>query len=58
MQAIYERDKNLPLRKSHENPAVLKVYDEYLDQPGSEKAEDLLHTGYINRKEQKEKQQY
>jgi hypothetical protein len=37
---------------------VLKVYDEYLDQPGSEKAEDLLHTGYINRKEQKEKQQY
>jgi iron only hydrogenase large subunit-like protein len=58
MQAIYERDKNLPLRKSHKNPAVLKVYDEYLDQPGSEKAEDLLHTGYINRKEQKEKQQY
>lgn len=50
MEAIYNRDKNLPLRKSHENPTILKVYEEYLGQPGSKKAEKLLHTEYTNRR--------
>ncbi|MDD3487513.1 MAG: [FeFe] hydrogenase, group A [Candidatus Moranbacteria bacterium] len=50
IQAIFTRDKNMPLRKSHENPAVKKIYKEFLGAPGSEKAEELLHTGYVNRK--------
>ena len=47
--AIYREDENLPLRKSHENPIVKKLYDEFLDHPGSEKAEELLHTIYTKR---------
>ena len=45
-KALYEADKNLPIRKSHENPVVKKVYDEFLGKPGSEKAHELLHTHY------------
>ncbi|XMB86874.1 NADH-dependent [FeFe] hydrogenase, group A6 [Mycoplasmatota bacterium WC44] len=45
-KAIYEIDKNAPLKKSHENPSILKVYEEYLGEPGSEKAHHLLHTKY------------
>lgn len=44
--ALYEADKKLPIRKSHENPVVKKVYDEFLEKPGSEKAHKLLHTHY------------
>jgi iron only hydrogenase large subunit-like protein len=44
------RDKEMPIRKSHENPALKKIYQEFLGRPGSEKAEELLHTKYIDRK--------
>jgi NADP-reducing hydrogenase subunit HndD len=44
--AIYEIDKNMPLRKSHENPAIIELYDKYLGKPMSEKAHHLLHTAY------------
>lgn len=44
--ALYQADKNLPIRKSHENPIVKKVYDEFLGAPGSKKAHELLHTHY------------
>ena len=44
--AIYEEDKNLPIRKSHENATVKKLYDEFFEQPGSHKAHELLHTKY------------
>lgn len=50
MKAIYQRDKDLPVRKSHENQAVQKLYKEFLGEPGSEKSEELLHTKYTNRK--------
>lgn len=50
IKAVLERDKNMPLRKSHENPAVKKIYKEFLGAPGGEKAEKLLHTEYTNRK--------
>jgi NADP-reducing hydrogenase subunit HndD len=50
IKAVKERDKNMPLRKSHENPAVKKLYKEFLGAPGSEKAEELLHTKYVKRK--------
>jgi NADP-reducing hydrogenase subunit HndD len=48
-QAIYEEDRNLPIRKSHENPSIKKLYDEYLEQPNSHKAHQLLHTHYTPR---------
>ena len=49
-KALYDEDKNLPLRKSHENPLIKLVYDEYLGEPGSHKAHELLHTTYVERK--------
>lgn len=50
MEAVLDRDKKMDVRKSHENPAVKKIYKEFLGAPGSEKAEELLHTKYTNRK--------
>lgn len=49
INAIYEEDSKLPLRKSHENPVVQKIYKEYLDKPLSSKAEKFLHTRYTKR---------
>jgi NADH-quinone oxidoreductase subunit G len=49
-QAIYQIDKDKPIRKSHLNPDIIKLYDEYLGKPGSEKAHHLLHTSYKARK--------
>ncbi|MGM0496763.1 MAG: NADH-dependent [FeFe] hydrogenase, group A6 [Bacteroidota bacterium] len=46
--AIYEEDKNKSLRKSHENPEIKKLYEEYLGKPMSEKAHKLLHTKYFD----------
>ena len=45
-KVLYEEDKNLPLRKSHDNPVVKKCYAEYLGEPGSHKAHEILHTTY------------
>lgn len=49
-KALYEEDKNLPLRKSHESPIIKQVYDEFLEKPGSHKAHEILHTTYVARK--------
>ncbi|MDI6618036.1 MAG: NADH-dependent [FeFe] hydrogenase, group A6 [Clostridiales bacterium] len=49
IKAIYEVDKDMPLRKSHENPAVKTLYAEFLGKPLSEKSHQLLHTHYISR---------
>ena len=49
-KAIYEEDKNLPIRKSHENPMIKKIYDEFFEEPGSHKAHHILHTQYVDRK--------
>ena len=48
-QAIYQEDEHKPLRKSHENPDIIKLYEEYLGKPLSEKAHHLLHTHYFNK---------
>ncbi len=48
-KAIYEEDRGLPLRKSHENPSVKKIYEEYFEKPNSHKAHKLLHTHYFER---------
>lgn len=45
-KAIYEADRNLPIRKSHKNPMIIKIYEEYLSTPLSEKSHHLLHTSY------------
>ncbi|MGL4799139.1 MAG: NADH-dependent [FeFe] hydrogenase, group A6 [Cellulosilyticaceae bacterium] len=45
-EAIYAEDCGKAIRKSHENPAVIKLYDEYLGHPMSHKAHELLHTHY------------
>ncbi|MCI8473161.1 MAG: 4Fe-4S binding protein [Clostridiales bacterium] len=46
---LYDADKNLPYRKSHENPIIKLVYDEFLGEPNSHKAHELLHTHYVKR---------
>ncbi len=48
--AIYADDKNKTIRKSHQNPDIIKLYDEYLGKPGSHLAHNLLHTKYTARK--------
>lgn len=45
-KALYAADKNAKFRKSHENPEVKKLYEEFLDAPNSKKSHELLHTEY------------
>ena len=49
MKAIYSEDEHMVLRKSHENPEVVAIYKEFLDQPNSHKSHELLHTHYVVR---------
>lgn len=49
MKAIYEEDAGKPIRKSHENPYIIKLYEEFLGKPMSEKAHHLLHTHYVDK---------
>ncbi len=46
---LYNDDKASDLRKSHENSAVKKLYDEYFGEPNSHKAHKILHTYYVKR---------
>ncbi len=48
-QALYDQDKAMPLRKSHKNPVLQKCYEEFLGEPGSHKAHQVLHTSYVKR---------
>ena len=47
---LYSIDEQSTIRKSHENPAVKKIYKEFLKKPGSEMSHKLLHTHYVERK--------
>ncbi len=47
-EGLYKEDKELSVRKSHENPEIKKLYAEFLEKPGSHKAHELLHTSYEN----------
>ena len=51
MNAIYEEDAKLPIRKSHENPIVKAIYKKFLGKPLSAKAKKILHTKYYKRSE-------
>ncbi|MCK9595258.1 MAG: NADH-dependent [FeFe] hydrogenase, group A6 [Candidatus Omnitrophica bacterium] len=48
-EAIYQEDKNKPVRKSHENPAVMALYKDFLVKPLGERSHQLLHTHYHER---------
>lgn len=48
-EAIYKADRGIKIRKSHENPAVQQLYKEFLGEPNSHKAHDLLHTHYTEK---------
>lgn len=48
-QALYNEDKSLKYRKSHENPSIKKIYEEFLKEPLGEKSHKLLHTKYTSR---------
>ena len=45
-KALYNTDASMELRKSHENPAIKKLYEEFLEKPGSHVAHEVLHTSY------------
>ena len=49
LEAIYEEDRNKPIRKSHENPSVIQLYKEYLGEPCGHKSHELLHTHYFDK---------
>ena len=46
IQGIYEIDRGTPVRKSHENPAIVALYEEYLKKPLGDISHTLLHTSY------------
>ncbi len=48
-KVLYDLDESRPLRKSHENPVIKEIYDNYLGEPGSHKAHEILHTTYVKR---------
>jgi len=49
-KGLYKEDSGMALRKSHENPQVIKLYEEYLGRPLGHRSHELLHTGYRKRK--------
>ncbi len=54
MEAIYREDAQKPLRKSHENPSIIKLYEEFLGEPCGAKSHALLHTHYFDKQHQGE----
>lgn len=48
-KALYKADDEMIYRKSHENPMIKKLYDEYLEKPNSHRAHHLLHRHYVKR---------
>ncbi len=49
MKALYNEDESKTLRESHKNPSIIKLYEEYLTEPGGELSHKYLHTHYIKR---------
>ena len=49
MKALYQEDRNLTYRRSHQNPAVMKLYSEFLKKPNGHLSHKLLHTYYHKR---------
>ena len=49
-KALYDQDKNESIRKSHENPQIKALYEEFLGEPGGHRAHEILHTSYVKRR--------
>jgi len=49
IEALYRADATCDVRKSHENTAIIRLYEEFLGKPNSAKAHQLLHTHYFRR---------
>jgi iron only hydrogenase large subunit-like protein len=49
MDAIYKEDEMKKLRKSHENPDITKIYQDFLKVPLGEVSHKYLHTHYVKR---------
>lgn len=49
MNGLYKEDEEMTLRLCHENPEIVSIYKDYLDEPNSELAEKLLHTKYTDK---------
>ena len=49
-KGLYELDQNKSLRKAHENPVLKKIYEEFLEHPGSDLAHKMLHTDFVKRR--------
>ena len=47
--AIYKADREIPIRKSHENPDIIKLYEDFLGKPCGELSHKLLHTHYFDK---------
>jgi len=50
VEVLYNIDVKAKIRMSHENEVVMKLYDEFFEEPNSHKAHEILHTNYIDRK--------
>jgi NADP-reducing hydrogenase subunit HndD len=48
-KALYDEDEAKVIRKSHENPSIKKIYEEFLIEPNGHKSHELLHTKYVKR---------
>lgn len=48
-KVLYDIDQSQSIRKSHENPEIIKLYKDFLGEPGSHKAHEILHTTYVKR---------
>ena len=48
-KSIYDADKGMKYRKSHDNPAIKELYETYLGEPNGHKAHKILHTSYVKR---------
>ncbi|MDY5627811.1 MAG: NADH-dependent [FeFe] hydrogenase, group A6 [Clostridia bacterium] len=48
-EALYSEDRNSAIRKSHENPVIKKLYEEFFGEPCGHKSHELLHTHYFDR---------
>jgi iron-only hydrogenase group A len=51
ISAIYREDEGRPMRKSHANPAITQIYEEFLGEPNGHKSHHLLHTHYTDKQE-------
>ncbi|MBQ6555412.1 MAG: iron hydrogenase small subunit, partial [Firmicutes bacterium] len=50
-QALYTEDERQTVRQSHNNPQIIKLYEDFLGEPNSHKAHELLHTSYAAREQ-------